>query len=783
MPYRPPLVPHEIFVADPVDLPVRRAGEEGLVAIVRAELVGTEAGTASLKALAADGEVFTAELAIAGPGIVRVRLSADPDARTRSAGVATLVRPGSDPTGRIEVTDERIRLHTGPLVAELQLDPWRLRFLDTDGTVLLAENPGERDISGRVRTLPFGCSTADGERIAWHECFAAATDEHFVGFGEKFTGLDKRGQRAVMWNYDAFGAESDRSYKNIPFYLSSRGYGIVVDSGAATEFDVCASTHSAVQILVPDNLIDYYVLAGPTPADVLRRLDTLTSMPALPPKWAFGSWISSGFFIDTQEAVLARARRIRADGIPCDVLHLDTYWQTDGHWSDLRWDAERFPDPDGMLAALAEQGFRVCLWINPYISQFSPDFPELARRGYFLKCPDGSAYVADVWHGTYPASGILDFTRPEVVAWFGDRLRGLLRQGVALFKTDFAEGVPADSRAANGMTGVDLHNVYSLLFNDVVSGVTREVNGHGMVWGRSTFLGGQRHSAQWSGDSNCSFPSMGSTLRGGLSHGLSGVPFWSHDAGGFTGRPSPELYVRWCQFGALSPLVRLHGTTSREPWTFPDFAAQGATAALRLRYTLMPYLYSAAVAAARTGEPMMRALLLDNPDDPGAWLADQEYRLGPDLLVAPMTNPDGRRQVYLPVGRWVDWWSGELLDGGGYRRVTRPLARIPLFVAHGALIATTGAGDTVGSGPFASITLQSWGAESGRTTISDVDGDTLITAVRDGTHFEVTIEGPARVERIEFAAVDRAEMPHTVTVNGRAATVGAQDGLLVASGW
>jgi alpha-D-xyloside xylohydrolase len=783
MPYRPPLVPHETFVADPVDLPVRRAGEEGLIAIARAELVSTDAGTASLKAVAADDQVFTAELSVAGPGIVRVRLCADPDARSRSATAIALVRPGSDPSGRIEVTNERITVRTGPLVAELQLDPWRLRFLNADGTELLAENPGERDISGRLRTLPFGCSTVDGARIAYHECFGAAADEHFVGFGEKFTGLDKRGQRAVMWNYDAFGAESDRSYKNIPFYLSSRGYGIVVDSGTATEFDVCASTHSAVQIVVPDDLLDYYVLAGPTPAEVLHRLDTLTSMPALPPKWAFGSWISSGFFIDTQQAVLERARRIRADGIPCDVLHLDTYWQTDGHWSNLRWDAERFPDPEGMLATLTGQGFRVCLWINPYISQFSPEFRDLGQRGWFLKCPDGNPYIADVWHGTFPASGILDFTNPEVVTWFSDRLRALLSQGVALFKTDFAEGVPADSRAANGMTGIDLHNVYSLLFNDLVSDVTREVNGHGLVWGRSTFLGGQRHSAQWSGDSNCSFPSMGSTLRGGLSHGLSGVPFWSHDAGGFTGSPSPDLYVRWCQFGALSPLVRLHGTTTREPWKFPEPAAKAATAALRLRYTLMPYIYSAAVAAARTGEPMMRALLLDDPDDPGAWLADQEYRLGPDLLVAPMTNPEGRRQVYLPAGRWVDWWSGEVLDGGGYRRVRRPLEQIPLFVRHDALIPTTEAGDTVGSAPFAGITLQSWGAGSASTTIRDVDGDTQVTAVREGARFAVTVDGPARVELIEFAAVDRAEMPREVTVNGRAASIGARDGLMVASGW
>ncbi len=238
-----------------------------------------------------------------------------------------------------------------------------------------------------------------------------------------------------------------------------------------------------------------------------------------------------------------------------------------------------------------------------------------------------------------------------------------------------------------------------------------------MVWGRSTFLGGQRHSAQWSGDSNCSYPSMGSTIRGGLSHGLSGIPFWSHDAGGFTGVPTDDLYVRWCQFGAFSPLVRLHGTTSRLPWEFGDSAAHLATEALRLRYRLMPYIYSAAVTAARTGEPMMRALLLDSPDEPGAWLADLEYRLGADLLVAPMTDPTGHRQVYLPAGRWVDYWSGEVLTGGGYRPVHQPLERIPLFVRLDALIATTEVTDAVGDAPFAEITVQSWAGGSAQTTL------------------------------------------------------------------
>jgi alpha-D-xyloside xylohydrolase len=269
---------------------------------------------------------------------------------------------------------------------------------------------------------------------------------------------------------------------------------------------------------------------------------------------------------------------------------------------------------------------------------------------------------------------------------------------------------------------------------------------------------------------------MASTLRGGLTHGLSGVPFWSHDAGGFNGTPTPDLYVRWAQFGAFSPLVRFHGTTSREPWRFQADAEAGAVEAIRLRYRLMPYLYTAAVRAARTGAPMMRALLVDAPDDPGAWLADLEYLLGPDLLVAPMTNPTGQRDVYLPEGRWVDWWTGSILAGGGYRWVAKPLDQLPLFVREGALIAATPVRDTVGDGPCSEVTLLSFGAASARATLSDVDGDSEVSAVRTGENFAVVVDGPARVTRVEFPAVDGASAPTSVTVNGVSARLSTGEG-------
>ncbi|MGW0478359.1 TIM-barrel domain-containing protein [Nonomuraea sp. NPDC003214] len=764
MPYRPPLVAHEYFVADPPELPVRAHGEGGLSALTAAELVAADGAGVMLKAVTTAEETLVVQVGVAGEGVIRVRLSEDADARPRSERAIALVRPGTFAGARAESTaDGRIVVDAGSLRAEIRLAPWELRFTDAAGVTLVEQDRGHVDISGRMRTLPFGRSLAGGGPVAYHESFVAAPDEAFAGFGESFARLDKRGQRPVMWNFDAFGAESQRAYKNVPLYLSSRGYGVLVDSGAPTEFDVCQSTHSAVQIVVPDDVLDYYVIAGPTPPEVLERYDRLTCRPELPPKWAFGTWISSGFCVDSQERVLARARTIRERGIPCDVLHLDTYWQADGHWSDLRWDPVNFPDPAAMLAELDGMGFKVCLWMNPYISHLSPTFAEAANAGYFLKNGAGEAYVADTWHGSFPACGILDLTRPAAKRWFQDRLRALLRQGVQAFKTDFAEGVPADAVAYNGMTGTDLHNVYTLLFNDAVAEVTREVHGHGLVWARSSFLGGQRHSAQWSGDTYTSYAAMGSTIRGGLAHGLSGVPFWSHDAGGFTGRPSDDLFVRWTQFGALSPLVRLHGTTTREPWEFPAVEEQ-AVDALRLRYRLMPYLYSAAVEAARTGAPMMRALCVDHPEDPVAWQADLEYLLGRDLLVAPMTSPGGTRDVYLPEGEWVDYWTGETHGGGRYVRVTKPLEQIPLYVRRGALVPVAEPGETVTTPD--TITLVAFGGGDCRMRIHDTDGETAVVATRDGDTLRVTVTGPKQVAAVEFAPVAGAPGRAVITQEG-----------------
>nr|BFF26927.1 hypothetical protein GCM10025732_48920 [Glycomyces mayteni] len=312
--------------------------------------------------------------------------------------------------------------------------------------------------------------------------------------------------------------------------------------------------------------------------------------------------------------------------------------------------------------------------------------------------------------------------------------------------------------AHNGMTGTELHNVYTLLYNDAVVDVTREVNGHELVWARSSFLGGQRHSAQWSGDVQTTWAGLGGTIRGGLSHGLSGVPFWSHDTGGFNGTPTDDLYIRWAQFGALSPLLRYHGTTTRELWEFSEEAERLAIESLKLRYSLAPYLYTAAVNASRTGEPVLRALNVDDPSDPVSWTADQEFRLGTDLLVAPVNDPSGERKVYLPKGRWIDFWTKEVHEGGRFIDTKHDLETFPVFVRYGALIPRVEPGATIGEEPFAGITLEVWGTPSEGTVIADVDGDTTI-AVEKVSETLVTLvsTGPADIANV--SVIDAAGAP------------------------
>jgi len=782
MAIQPLLLPDPfVFPAYPPALPERGAGDTaGPEYVVKAAVQEEYERGLILAGTTQTGERVRVAVSVVAPGIVRVLLEGD---GTADGG-------GPDPKRfrlaqdlshqvvqvSVERSADQVTLKSDLVQVRIALDPFHITFYGPHGRKMLDQNYSHRDATGRITMLPFGFSRVGGQRVAFHDTFTAEPDEHFYGFGEKFTDLDKRGQRLEIWAHNTYGVHTERAYKNTPFFISTRGYGVFVDTITCSRFDMAASNHAVFTTVVPDTALDYYVIVGPDPKAIITRYASLVSFPTLPPKWAFGLWLSSSFHQDSAEDVLERARLVGEKGISCDVLHLDCYWQRHGTWSGMEWDRETFPDPEGMVRRLREMGYRVCLWENPYLGVESEHFPEASEKGYLLKTPEGETYVLNLWDGYHPPVGIVDFTNPEAVAWFQGLHRPLLRMGVDVFKTDFGENVPADAVAHNGMTGERLHNLYPLLYNDAVSQVTAEETGHtGIVWGRASYAGGQRHAVQWSADCESTYQGMTSSLRGGLSIGVSGHPFWGHDIGGFYVQPTPEVYVRWAQLGLLSPLSRPHGVTSRLPWDYGDEALRIFRDYVRLRYRLLPYIYTYACVAAETSVPMLRAMVVEFPDDPHTYTMDLQYMLGAELLVAPIYNSEGRRPVYFPAGRWVDFWTHEVIEGSQTRWLEDvPLETMPLYVRANALIPTMEVPEHVAEGPFDLVTFDAYLLDKGTFDLRDTDGVTHVSASYrnsgethyGGAQLSMRVEGAK--DRLGLRLIPLAGAPRVevVRVNG-----------------
>ena len=591
---------------------------------------------------------------------------------------------------------------SGPTL-EVRFRPWRMRFVDESGEELFGENPDDIDGLGRPLVLPLGYIKKGSASPAITVSFRLRPGEHLFGLGERFTGLDQSGRRVVGWTQDALGSTSERSHKCIPFCWSSRGYGLYIDSGARITWDLGAASSQSATVRVEDELLDVYLLSGGTPAQILDRYAELTGRAPLPPKWTFGTWLSSGGMYRTQEAVHKMVSDIERREFPADVVHIDTWWMRERKYCDFQWDKKAFPRPGLLSEVLHRFGLKLSLWEHPYISVESELFASGSEKGFFVRRADGGVYVINYGLSLSPrpdgrirpASGreswnaqaaIVDLTNPEAVEWFKDLHRPLLRMGVDAFKTDFGEDIPADAVFANGKSGALMHNVYPLLYSRAVFEVTQEEKGNGIIWGRSAFAGSQQYPLVWSGDPAADFQSLASTIRGGLSAGLSGIPFWSNDIGGYRGTPSSELYVRWAQFGLFCSHSRMHGDSPREPWAFGEEAASVVRKFALLRYGLFPYIYSAAFEAGLKGLPVIRALPLAFPEDLNVSGKDFEYMFGPWLLVAPVITPGGKTNVYLPEGTWFDSWTGERLQGPRSLRLQVPLDKMPIYVRSGAII-------------------------------------------------------------------------------------------------
>ncbi|MBT2400359.1 alpha-xylosidase, partial [Streptomyces sp. ISL-100] len=642
-------------------------------------------------------------------------------------------------------------LTSGPLTLRFDTEQdWGPAFLDGEGRRLTAvESKGTA-----FATTPDG-----GHHMIAQ--LALGVGENIYGLGERFTPYLRNGQSLDLWQADG-GTSSEQAYKNVPFYLSSRGYGVFVNHPGKVSFEIGSESVGQVQFSVEDQSLEYYVVAGPTPKDVLTRYTALTGRPALPPAWSFGLWLTTSFCTAyDEETVTSFVDGMAEREIPLSVFHFDCFWMREYQWSDFRWDPDVFPDPDGMLARLKERGLRISMWINPYIAQKSALFAEGAEAGYLVRRANGDIWQWDLWQ---PGMALVDFTNPAAREWYADKLRTLLDQGVDCFKTDFGERVPTDVVWHDGSDPERMHNYYTHLYNRTVFELLEKERGSGeaVLFARSATAGGQQFPVHWGGDCFASFNAMAESLRGGLSLSLSGFGFWSHDIGGFEGTPDPDVFKRWLAFGLLSSHSRLHGNVSyRVPWAFGEEAVDVARRFTLLKHRLMPYLYGAAVEAHRTGVPVMRPMLLEFPEDPACRPLDRQYMLGPDLLVAPVFSADGDVEYYVPAGTWTHLLSGAVVTGPVWRRETYGFDSLPLFVRPGAVL-PLGADDQRPDGEWLEgLTLRVYEpsalAECGVTVrVPDPVPDRVgadagvFRVVRDGDCVRVTAEGPGAARRLPF---------------------------------
>jgi alpha-D-xyloside xylohydrolase len=607
---------------------------------------------------------------------------------------------------RHAVTSDGHEFRTGSIAVRVVADPFRLEVRDGDGRLLWATKPVDIDGLRRPRNqwnppeqrwiflhrlaYPLGSTTADmsdghsGYGGHAFVSFDLRHDEHVVGLGEGFGRVDRVGTTQEMWLEEAFSNASPAGYKKIPLHLSSRDHAVFVHTSNALRYHVGSREHSALSVVVDDTVaLDWFVLAGP-PRDVLPRYTALTGAPALPPRWSFGFWLGRITYSSQQEVedVVAEMQR---RGFPLDVVHVDTGWFEREYVCDLRFSPQRFPDPAGMTARLREQGVRVCLWQWPNYNVGSRLFDEGLAGGYLARRESGHAYTFAGGYGD--DAGLVDFTSPEAVAWYQGNLAALFDLGVAAIKADYGEGAPPSARY-RGLPSHAVHNLYPLLYQEAVWEATRAAHGDdAVIWARAGWAGCQRFPVHWSGDGVARFEDLACVLRAALSMGVSGVPFHSHDVGGFSGNPSPELWVRWLQLGIFSSHLRAHGSPPREPWAYGEEAAGISRALLDLRYRLLPYIWTEAAHCAASSEPFLRPMLLDHPGEPGAWDVDDQYLFGRDLLVAPVLEEGVRRRsVWLPPGDWVPFDGGDVLRGPGRVDVAAPLESIPVLVRAGAVV-------------------------------------------------------------------------------------------------
>lgn len=654
----------------------------------------------------------------------------------------------------IKEDEEKITYTSGHTSAVIYKAPrgWRVEF--KDGERLLTESS--------LRNLAY-MKNKETKKNYMLEQLLLDVGEYVYGMGERYTPFVKNGQTVEIWNEDG-GTASEQTYKNVPFYITNKGYGVFVGHAEDVHFEVGSEKVERVQFSVQTEKLEYYILNGRTPKGTVQLYTELTGKPALPPAWSFGLWLTTSFTTSyDEETVTGFIQGMEDRDIPLHTFHFDCFWMKGYEWCNFEWDKDTFPDPEGMLKRYKERGLHICVWINSYIGQKSSLFDEGMEKGYFVKNLDDSVWQCDRWQA---GMALVDFTNPKACKWYQDKLERLIDMGVDCFKTDFGERIPVTGvKYFDGSDTVKMHNYYAYLYNKTVFELLENKLGKdkALVFARSTAAGGQKFPVHWGGDCTATYPSMAEDLRGGLSLSLSGYGFWSHDIGGFEQTASADVYKRWCAFGLLSSHSRLHGSESyRVPWLFDEEASDVLRKFVKLKCSLMPYLYGQAVKAHKEGIPMMRPVFLEFPEDLTCETLDKQYMLGDSLLVAPVFKESGEVSYYLPEGMWTDYFTGEVKPGGKWYKETFDYFHLPLMVRENTVLAVGNCDNKPDYDYTDGTVLRLYQVKAGteiRTVIPDENGHEamIVEALKTADRIVVKVKG-GKDWKIEAAECSEAQI-------------------------
>jgi alpha-D-xyloside xylohydrolase len=729
------------------------------------------------------------------PEILRVQMCPDPDLKN----VKGLLEIKEDwPPCAFSVTEksEVLSIDTGALRIEFQKSPWKYTVYDKEGQIVVQEHVKDVDTQGNFRGLPLGFTTAGGKFHRSNETFALPEDESFYGLGERFTKLNKLGLRVNGWQVNPWGAGTDDTHKPIPFVMSTGGYGIFVNTTFRNRWDMGSRSVVSYSFLIDDPRLDFFILYGPSLKEVLARFEEISGWPAFPPKESFGIWFTIGGRTTGEAAPLALAKKFREIGLPMDYFTSVVSIQTTNQQEELAIARQ-------MSTELGKLGIKIGLRVDPFLRMQSEIAQEAKAKGYVLTRKDGSPYDEplvstptpparqkiersleaverdDAWRARYykanRAPGLVpDFTNPAVIQWWKDKVAGYMKAGCfGVGMSDFGEDNPIDVYYYNKRSGLEMHNLYTLLYHKATYDAVAESSGHrGLINARSGTAGMQRYPICWSGDPKCEWEEMASTLRGGLSIGLSGVPFWSNDTSGYlsTGELTPELYIRWLQMAMFQSHIRFNGFPLRMPWAFGDQAVENYRKYAKLRYRLLPYIYSHAYNATKTGLPMMRAMVLEFQNDPSTHNLQDQYMFGDAFLVAPVHSPINKRTVYLPEGTWYDYETGKEYRGPDYLHVDPSLDVLPLYVREDSIIPMGPDMSYIGEKPFNPITLDIRLSTNAECVLYDDDEQARTQEIvkcqasRKGNQITLNMGASAKTYIAKF---NRTSRPKHVSLSGK----------------